>query len=170
MVHTKARPPKGQTAQITDATSFKLNDDEGFVVHHFAGDVCYISSAAQAKQLEQKLGGSLQGRRRGTVMRHEAFGIASSDSWLNKNRDKLLPELAAALAASESPLLASLFEHDAALDEPGKKGRSAPMTVSRKVRRASTRRSPLLPSAAPLTRFVAHAPAAVQRRGGRVGG
>ena len=45
----------------------------------------------------------------------EAYGAASSDSWLNKNRDQLLPTLAVALAASESPLLASLFEREGLL-------------------------------------------------------
>ena len=49
-------------------------------------------------------------------MRHaEAYGAAASDSWLSKNRDQLLPTLAVALAASESPLLASLFEREGML-------------------------------------------------------
>ena len=64
----------------------------------------------------------------------EAYDVSSSDSWLSKNRDRLLPSLAVALASSESPLLASLFEHEAMLakEELGTKKRPPPVTVARK--------------------------------------
>ena len=64
----------------------------------------------------------------------EALGAISGDSWLSKNRDRLLPSLAVALAASESPLLASLFEREGRLaqEELGSRKRPPPVTVARK--------------------------------------
>eukprot|EP00964_Phaeocystis_antarctica_P027576 scaffold15562_cov48-Phaeocystis_antarctica.AAC.2 len=44
-VGTKA----GAESYLTNAGRYKLRDDEAFVVRHFAGDVCYISAAAQAR-------------------------------------------------------------------------------------------------------------------------
>ena len=137
-VGTKA----GAESYLTNAGRYKLRDDEAFVVRHFAGDVCYISAAAQARanpkpspspsppspnsnsnpnpkpnpNQARALGSAAPGLvRQRSVRQAEAYGAASSDSWLNKNRDQLLPTLAVALAASESPLLASLFEREGLL-------------------------------------------------------
>ena len=67
----------------------KLREDEGFIVRHFAGDVCYISAAAADSS-----GGN---------------ETASCDTWLVKNADRLLPELAVELKGSSMPLVVSLF-------------------------------------------------------------
>ena len=122
---------KAAESFVTGAGRYKLRDDEAFVVRHFAGDVCYSSATAQAKALGSAALGSV---RRGSVRQAEAYGAASSDSWLNKNRDQLLPTLAVALAASESPLLASLFEREGILaqEELGSRKRPPPVTVARK--------------------------------------
>merc|ERR1740124_181621 len=48
----------GRDAWVTNAGRYNLRDDEAFVVRHFAGDVCYISAAAQAHALRSTAPGS----------------------------------------------------------------------------------------------------------------
>ena len=76
----------------------KLRDDEGFVVRHFAGDVCYCSATAAAVQQIS------------SADWREAH--ASTDSWIVKNADRLLPELAVELKNSTMPIVSSLFAGD----------------------------------------------------------
>ena len=78
----------------------RLKDDEGFIVRHFAGDVCYCSSeAAVSSELFSNGGGKHKSG-------HEQ---ALGDTWLVKNADRLLPELLVELKGSSMPLVVSLF-------------------------------------------------------------
>ena len=83
----------------------RLREDEGFIVRHFAGDVCYCSAAAAA-------GGSLERTGGGSGAPGQAHIQAAADSWLVKNADRLLPELASELRHSSSPLVATLFARE----------------------------------------------------------
>ena len=53
--------PRGREAWVVSAARFKLRDEEAFVVRHFAGDVCYISAAAQARAVGTPVGGGGSG-------------------------------------------------------------------------------------------------------------
>ena len=85
----------GRDAFFSSARRMKWRDSEGFVVRHFAGDVCYTSGLVQQQRAPEA---------RAAV--EAELGV---DTWLLKNKDRLLPELAAEMRTSSSPLLAALF-------------------------------------------------------------
>jgi len=96
------------------ARKLKLRDSEGFVIRHFAGDVCYTSALVHS------------GKTPNSVPISEAeLGV---DTWLHKNKDRLLPELAAEIEASSFPLLAALF-----------KGSARPLGMGRRTHGSSTK-------------------------------
>ena len=74
----------------------RLLEEEGFIIRHFAGDVCYCSAAAANKDTNGNA--SYQG--------------ALADTWLVKNADRLLPELAKELRLSTSPLVSAIFSRN----------------------------------------------------------
>ena len=95
----------GRDPFFAQARRRRLKEDEGFIVRHFAGDVCYVSaSAASSPDLEREGGGSGADK--------QALIQASADTWLVKNADRLLPELASELRGSSSPLVATLFARE----------------------------------------------------------
>ena len=97
----------------------RLREDEGFMVRHFAGDVCYCSAHAASDSSIDRNGG-------GSGARSQAHVQASADTWLVKNADRLLPELASELRGSTSPLVATLF-----VREHGESRRSKTSVVRR---------------------------------------
>ena len=96
-------------AFFSSARRMRWRDSEGFVVRHFAGDVCYTSGLVQQLPAAEE--------------RASAEAELGVDTWLLKNKDRLLPELAAEMRTSSSPLLAALFK--APPRQPARGGRAA---------------------------------------------
>ena len=103
---------------FTTARRHRLRDDEGFIIRHFAGDVCYSSSVSAI---------CASGAPHAQAHGAEETSGPVGDTWLVKNADRLLPELASDLRSSSSPLVAALFAR-----ETGQAGRSGRATVVRR--------------------------------------
>ena len=89
------------------AHHLRFRDAEAFVIRHFAGDVCYMSGLVQA--VDSGVAPAPQADcLQSTAM--VATAEAGVDTWLVKNRDRLLPELEQEMRESSSLLLSSLFK------------------------------------------------------------
>lgn len=100
-----------------------LLEEEGFIIRHFAGDVCYCSASAAANSTRLALAFASRLSQGGDGS--STYNNAAGETWLKKNADRLLPELTTELRSSSSPLVSTMFVRR---DEEGRGSPSEPVS------------------------------------------